>query len=59
MIFDLQYLCNIIKIIKIKKSKYNCHDKIVNNLTCIYARRMSLYSLEKGIQELSNKPKIA
>ena len=46
-------------IIKIRKSKYNYHDKIVNNLTYMCARRVNLYSLERGNQGLSNKPKIA
>jgi hypothetical protein len=53
------FLYNIIKIIKIKKSKYNYCDKIVNNLTCMYARWIYLYSLERGNQNLSNKYKIA
>ena len=35
-------------IIKIKKSKYNYHDKIVNNLTYMCTRRVNLYSLERG-----------
>ena len=46
-------------IIKIRKSKYNYHDKIVNNLTYMCARRVNLYSLERGNQGLSNEPKIA
>ena len=49
----------IIYIIKIRKSKYNYHDKIVNNLMYMCARQVNLYSLEKGNQGLSNKPKIA
>ena len=49
-------LYNIIKIINIRKSKYNYHDKIVMD---IYARQIYLYSLERGNQDLSNKHKIA
>ena len=37
-------------IIKIKKSKYNYHDKIVNNLTYMCAKRVNLYSLERKIK---------
>ena len=58
-IWFLIFLYNIIKIIKIRKSKYNYHDKIVNNLTCMYARQMCLYSLERRTQDLSKKSKIA
>ena len=35
MIFNFSY--NIIKIIKIRKLKYNYHDKIVNYLMYMYA----------------------
>ena len=44
MIFDFF----LVSIIKTKKLKYNYHDKIMNNLMYTYARRMNLYSLEKG-----------
>lgn len=55
MIFD--FFSN--NIIKIKKLKYNCHDKSGNNSTCTYARRMNLHSLERGNPGLSNKLKTA
>lgn len=55
MIFDF-FSSNIIKI---KKLKYNCHDKSGNNSTCTYARRMNLHSLERGNPGLSNKLKTA
>ena len=51
------FLYNIIKIIKIRKSKYNYHDKIVNNLMYMCARRVNLYSLKRGNQGLFNKSK--
>ena len=50
---------NKIDLVSLKLENQNIHhDKIVNNLMYICARRMNLYSLERGNQGLSNKPKI-
>ena len=57
MIFNF-FLYNIIKIIKIKNKKYNYHNKIENNLTCIYAKQMYLYSLKEEIKFYSTNSKL-